>query len=236
MKPREKSLVFSVYEEAMKELRAIAAVESSIIVAFSGGKDSRVVLDLCHRAGFKTIVGFYMYLVPGLECEEEKLQWARDRYGITILQYPHWVAIRCLQSGAYCPPRKCWGDTGKVTVDHIHGMVQADTGIRHIAHGAKLADSLWRRRNMAVRKNKDDGVVYPLRKWKIYDVLAYLNMHNIPRPDFLGDNKAASGLGLMTEEMCWLHDTHPADFRRVMRWFPYVEAIIYRREWFGIGK
>lgn len=54
-------------------IKTQSRVTDSVIVAFSGGKDSIVTLDLCSRY-FKKIYSFFMYLVPNLEFQERMLR------------------------------------------------------------------------------------------------------------------------------------------------------------------
>lgn len=76
----------SAFTETSRILQEQARKHPAVLVSFSGGKDSLAVLDLCCRA-FNHVVAFYMYLVPGLRHIEERLEWAKAKYGIEILQY-----------------------------------------------------------------------------------------------------------------------------------------------------
>jgi 3'-phosphoadenosine 5'-phosphosulfate sulfotransferase (PAPS reductase)/FAD synthetase len=234
MKDKNASINYAIFKNTEAEIQALARANPVTLVAFSGGKDSLVLLDLCSKA-FQKVVCFFMYLVPNLAVAEKQLDYARDRYGVEILQYPHWATIKSLKNGVYCNVHPSWDAVKEQTVNDVHEWVKADTGIPIIAHGAKKSDSLWRRRYMAARKNKKDGAYYPLADWNKYEVLAYLGLNNIPLPETSsGGKKAASGLGLMTECLLWLHDEHPEDFAKVLTWYPYAEAVVYRRDWYGI--
>ena len=59
-------------------IKTQASVTDSVIVGFSGGKDSIVTLDLCFRY-FKTVKPYFMYLVPGLDFQEKMLKRYEER-------------------------------------------------------------------------------------------------------------------------------------------------------------
>ncbi len=220
-----------IWQDTLKVLSDRARVTDSCVVAFSGGKDSLVVLDLCRKA-FKRVVCFHMYFVPGLKCVERKLDYARDRWGVEILMYPHWALYRCLKQGAYCDEHYSKDDLPELKVLDIYSWVMADTGIRNIAIGAKKSDSQWRRKCYFSSTKHWDWALYPCQEWNKFDVLAYLKANKIPLPDSSG--MAATGIDLTTPEICWLHDNHPEDFKRLLEWFPYAEAAVWRRKFYGI--
>lgn len=78
--------------ETIDALRKIADQHESVIVSYSDGKDSRVVMDLCVRL-FRRVEAFFMYFVPGLECEQIGIAQAERRWGVKIRQYPDFRAI-----------------------------------------------------------------------------------------------------------------------------------------------
>jgi len=43
-----------------------------------------------------------------------------------------------------------------------------------------------------------------------------------------------SGVGLVTRSLLWLHENEPDDFKKILRWFPFAEAVVYRRKYYGI--
>jgi 3'-phosphoadenosine 5'-phosphosulfate sulfotransferase (PAPS reductase)/FAD synthetase len=223
------SPVPSALSETIKMLTALAEQHDSLLVSYSGGKDSNVILDLATRT-FKRVECFFMYFVPDLECIEEALDGARRRYGVPIHQYPHWLLGRTIASGAYCLNRRVHAEFGEWSLRDIYTLAVADTKIQRIATGAKRDDSLWRRRNMSQTRYAD--VVYPIEFWNKLDVVGYLRSRGLPIPSSTGRN--ASGIDLSTPSLLWLHDNHPRDFQRLCEVFPFAEAVIWRRTWYGV--
>jgi len=215
---------------ASRTLGSVASEHKAVLVAYSGGKDSLAVLDLCARS-FRRVVCFFMYFVPGLECVETQLDYARRKWGVEIIQYPHWVFCRCIKHGAYRTPGRLDAALMDVKLADVYALARADSGLDIIATGAKRSDGIWRRRNMAQTAHHAD-IIYPIKAWNKFDVLAYLKTHDIPIPDSSG--RSATGIDLSTPSLLWLHDNYPEDFRRLCEYFPFAEAAIWRRQWHGV--
>lgn len=203
------------------------------LVSWSGGKDSAVILDIAKRA-FEHVEAFFLYFVPGLRCVDDEIQRAQDRYKVKIHQYPHWGLLKTLNMRRFmfppsahelAEPYPSWGR------NEAYALAIADTGIPLILTGARGADSAWRRRMVKTWGSRTE-VVYPIVGWQKPDVLAYLRLHNIPRPDSSG--RSATGIGLSTPSLLWLHDKYPEDYERVCRIFPLARAIVARRKYHGI--
>lgn len=230
----------SVYQTTFKDMEALAKRHPEILVAFSGGKDSLAVLDICCRT-FPKVKAFFKYLVPGLDVLDAKFRWAQERYGIETIQFPANSAIRCKAQGVYCDAdfnvMKALGD-GKIPLKASFEYAMQVTGCPVMATGMKEADGMKRRQLFAnIRDGKDafwGKVVHPLRWWNKRDVITYLKAQNIPLPD--AENGAVtSGVGLDHGSLCWLHDRYPEDFQKLLRWYPFAGAAIKRREWFGVN-
>lgn len=214
-------------------LQECAKVHDSVLVSYSGGKDSLVTLDLCSRT-FKRVVCFFMYFVPGLTVEEEVLDVARKHYGVEILYYAHWAVIGALRAGVYAPTTETTDSLPKdYTLNDVYALARQDSGIQLIACGIKKADSEFRRKNMAAFLRKD--VLCPLRDWNKLEILAYLSLHKLPVPKSKsGKVESATGVDLSAPALCQLHDNHPDDFQKLLRWFPFADAAVARRDFFGI--
>jgi 3'-phosphoadenosine 5'-phosphosulfate sulfotransferase (PAPS reductase)/FAD synthetase len=110
-------------------------------------------------------------------------------------------------------------------------MARQDTGLKLVLTGKREAD--FNKRKMSLRVGKSTKEMHPLAKWSKYDVLAYLKRNNIPIPD--QGRKDAGGIDLTAPSLLHLHDHHPNDFQRILRYFPFAQAVVKRREFHGIG-
>jgi phosphoadenosine phosphosulfate reductase len=220
------------HNETIKKLQGIAQKRDTVICAFSGGKDSLVCLDLCCRT-FKNVIPFFMYFIPGLECCEIMLRYAEDRWGVKVLQYPHWLLTRVIRNGIYCKPtKKDFAGLPEFTTHDIYKIVMQDTGVRCLVTGAKDSDSMWRRRYFTITKMPE--LVFPIKAWNKFDVVSYLKRRDIPIPQSSG--AAAGGVDLSTGSLLFLYKNYPRDFARIRECFPFIDAVIYREKWYGKEK
>jgi hypothetical protein len=234
---RKQSIFISagVYRDAREKLKKIAEKNDSVIVSFSGGKDSLACMDLAVR-NFQRVVAMFMYAVPGLEFIERDLAVLQKLWPqVPLVRYPHWGVIRAIKAGAYRPTHwKLAQSLPDLTVIDIYNLVRADLGINCVIHGGKAADSMWRRRSMVA--TAQDWLIYPLSNWNKWHVLGYLRHNKIPIPQASADAKGtASGVDLSTPSVLWMYDNHPEDFKKLELLFPYVGAIVKRREWYGVS-
>jgi phosphoadenosine phosphosulfate reductase len=221
-----------VWTDTLRILNDRARVSDSCLVAFSGGKDSLVTLDLCRRS-FRRVVCFFMYFVPGLKVIDDQMKYAKDRWGVEMLYYPHQDFFRALQEGTFGRGAGAGVELPELTLRQIYDWALLDTGIQQIATGAKASDGMARRRFFKNTESWDD-IFYPLKGWLKQDVLAYCRVQNIPVPQT--HQGTTTGVGLSTRSLCWLHDSHPEDFATLCSWFPFAPAVIARRQFYGIGK
>jgi phosphoadenosine phosphosulfate reductase len=228
-----------LWNDTLEQLNTWAGESSSVLVAFSGGKDSLAILDLCCRS-FKEVQGFFMYYVPGLQIMEDRIKAAEDRWQIPIFQVPHFEFIYALRHGLYRDESDLTRSLPDFKVKDIYSWALGMTGLPFLATGARASDGIQRRQffeNVERQAKKGDKVwgslIYPIQDWKKRDVVQYLKVHDIPVPE-LNPGKTTSGVGLNPNFILWLAKEHPKDYERMRKWFPYLGAILERKRLFDI--
>jgi len=228
----------SVLQKSLEYLTDMSRKVPDILVSYSGGKDSLAVMDMAVKTfGPARVKAFFWYTVPDLQVCEDQMQLCRGRWGIDPVQIPHWDMLKCMKSGLWCDPTP--GIDGMPDLDLKLGYAYAlDATESHLcATGMKDADGLPRRQFFAnLRDSKNpfwQRLVHPIRDWNKKDVVDYLTANNIPVPESEA-GAVTTGVGLVHDSLCWLHDKHPADFQKLLKWYPYAMAVIKRREWHGI--
>lgn len=227
----------SVLQKTIQELERVSRRQSRIAVSYSGGKDSLAVMDLCVKS-FAQVTAFFWYAVPDLEVCNAQIRFARARWGIEVIQIPHWDMMMAMRDGVWCDTTGVMDKIPDMGLKHgyAHSLNIIDTEL--CATGMKESDGLPRRQFFAnIRDSKDAfwrRLVFPIREWSKNDVLDYLRANDIPIHES-EPGAVTTGVGLNHDSLCWLHDRHPEDFKKLLRWFPYAEAVIKRREWFGVA-
>lgn len=213
----------SVFES----VKCQALLTDSVIVSYSGGKDSAVTLDLCHRY-FKTVHVFFMFQVPGLSFQEAVLKWAEKRYGVEIYRLPHWELSHFYRSGSFC---KFDPAIPKVTISDIYAHVRQVFGCHWIAAGERAKDSVVRGAMMKKSGSIDHqrGRFFPICYWDKPQIFRYIDHRNLkvsPESTVLGH----SFRSMAPEDMAALKIHYPADYERVNAAFPLIGASAARQE------
>lgn len=211
--------------------RAAKLSGGAVLVALSGGKDSVVTLQLCVET-FEHVEAFYMYHVLGLECVERGVDTAARRVGVKVHKVPHPDLARLMKNSILRPHSLEAERIKQIKQSDVEAAMRERTGIDWFAYGERASDSFARR--LYTRKN--DGIreewkrLYPVWDWLHGDVIAYLKHKRIPLPERLGaaDNKVMSGFSLNPKPLSWMKHNVPADYARVLKVFPYAEAMVMR--------
>ena len=221
----------SVLEATLAELKQARARSSKIIVAWSGGKDSQIILDLCART-FEEVTLLHLYVIPGLQVVERAVERVRLRHrNITgVLYLPSLQAFAAVKEGLF---RDADAEMAAALPDlsrhDVYLMAMAEAGVDLIAHGAKKADGFWRRRYFYLTRGWEE-MIYPLKEWTTRDVFGYLTAQGISADECLPD------LNVSMRSILWMHDNHPEDYARLLEFYPYAEAVVWRRKFYGLAE
>lgn len=184
------------------------------------------MLDLAVRH-FSYVEAFFMYIVPGLEFQEDFLRKAERRYGIKIHRIPHFMTSEFLRYGSFRFPDF---DVPIVSVRDVYNYIREKTGIYWIAGGERIADSPVRRamiKSSGGSIDKKRGRFYPIAHWSKQDVLDYIRVRKV----YVSKESSVLGYSfrsLMGCELLKIRKHFPEDFKRIKRWYPFVEASIIR--------
>lgn len=213
-------------------LAELKAEHEKVLVAYSFGKDSLVVMDFARRVwGRKNVEAFHVELVPGLPSVRAKLEETKRLWpGLVVHTVPHWLLPLYLNGGIYCdaPMER----VREYKLKDIYEGMMLRTGTNVVLTGAKDKDSLWRKRFLSQIEHW--RAAYPIRNWSKFDVLAYLKQRKLPIPEN-ASKKNATGVDLSTPSLLWMHDHAREDFDHLRKFFPYIEAVVRRREWHGVS-
>lgn len=210
--------------------RTAAAITDEIIVAYSGGKDSAIALDLCARH-FRTVHAFFMYQVPGMSFQERTLKWAEARYGIEILRLPHWEVSEFLRWGTYHDEAP---DVASVGIADVYAYVREQFGTYWIAAGERIADSIVRRAMILKSGTIDEkrGRVYPLAHWTVAHVRSYIRAHRL-RVSEEARIFGYSFRDLKPKTLFLVRKHYPEDFERILAMYPEAEIAVKWWEEYG---
>ncbi len=217
--------------------RLAAEGVTGVLCSFSGGKDSLAVLDLCCCAFRPSdVVAVHYYLVPDLDYLRPRLDIARSRYGIRLIQLPHPNLAQFVRTGYF---RKA-DSTAKTRIRSlkrrdVEAVARLRTGIDWIVSGERKTDSLFRR---GMLNQTDDGIwwkhrkAFPIIEWKPRDVFAYLRSRKLPIPfdEEIDTLAGTNGDMLSPDFLLWLRSRHPADYRKFQAVFPYVDSILAKEQ------
>lgn len=218
-------------KETVEILTKAREDHSSVLVAYSGGKDSEIVLDMCRRV-FDRVEAFHMEYSSNIKAWNGRIEEFEREKSLKIHRVPHIGLSVAIKYGQFCNPYTGLGGMPDMKLSHVYEMARHKSGIRLIATGARRKDSQWRKRNLdSVSKRVDPGyldVIYPVVGWSRVDVAHYYAAHGMKMPDRV---EVWEDFGVPS--ILWLWDNARDDFWELCKSFPYLEAIVRRREFYG---
>lgn len=214
-------------------IKTQSRITDSVLVAFSGGKDSVTCLDLAFKY-FKNVKPFFMYLVPNLEFQERTLRYYEKKYNTEILRIPHFMLSDFLRYGTFRLPDL---DVPMVKVVDIYNYLRELTGIYWIIAGERIADSMVRRAMIKESSSIDmnRGRFYPIAYWNVSQVRSYNKQNNLP---LSLENRALghSFRSLETKELKNIRDVFPNDYEKIKNFFPLCDVSIKWGDFYGDSK
>ena len=211
-------------------IRTMARMTDEVIVSFSGGKESIVVLDLCMKY-FKRVVPFFMYFIPNLSFQEKQLRWYEDRYGIKIERLPHFELSNLLKYGTL---RNEDLSVPIMSINDIYQYMRDKYNIHWIAAGERSKDSVIRGAMIKHSGSIDvkRGRFYPVAWWSKEQVLDYIRVKKLYR-GIDSRTLGASFTGVDTKSFLFLKEHFPSDYEKALKLFPFAEGAVVRYEKYG---
>lgn len=211
-------------------IKTQASVTDSVIVGFSGGKDSIVTLDLCFKY-FKRVQPFFMYLVPGLEFQEKMLTWYENKYKTEIIRIPHFEVSEFLKYGSFT----VFDDSIDIVgITDTYEYIRQTTGIHWIAAGERCADSIVRNAMIKQSGSIDykRGRFYPIAYWNKKEILEYIKYKKL----YLSSEQKKLGFSFRSldgSELAVIKEHYPKDYEKILKVYPFAEAGVVRYQVYG---
>lgn len=224
-------------ETGEQVVQRVRAMTPTVLLSFSCGKDS-VAAWLAIREHLE-VIPFYLYQVPDLESVNESIAYYEQQFGVHIQQFPHPSMNRQLNNYVYQPP-----DDGLDAITELN-LIQYDyrdveDTIRDernlpaaalCATGIRASDSVMRslyfQKHGAVSENK--GKFHPVFDWNKARVISEIKRSGIKlAKDYRIYGRTFDGME--ARFLVPLKQHYPADYRKVLEWFPLAELEVRRYE------
>jgi 3'-phosphoadenosine 5'-phosphosulfate sulfotransferase (PAPS reductase)/FAD synthetase len=217
--------------ETDRKLNKISQQTDSIIIAFSGGKESRICLHLCKKH-FKNIFCYYMYNIPNLRSENEKLEYVKEFCLKELIQIPHPAFLKELKNANLNWCNYKLDNSKTYELKHIYEYVKCFFSCQYIITGAKNADGTARRKTISRQKNSN--IITPLINWNKHDVYLYIKQNHIPIPENFNKKLVSFGCDIYDPlYLQFLSEKYPDDLEKIELYFPFVRAVLKRFEYYG---
>ena len=220
-------------DRASQVIRSVAEkTDRALLFHSATGKDSIALLDLMHPF-FKEVVCVFMYTVKDMEHIGRYISWAQRKYtNCRFVQIPHYSVFSYIKIGFFgCkknPKQRQW------TLADMTDRMRERTGTEWAFFGFKQSDSLNRR--LMLRTYEQEAICektkkcYPLSPYKNSDILAYIEHHNLIKPERYGNGQSAGTDITDINYLLYLRERFPNDLRRLFGAYPVAEKILFDYE------
>ena len=217
---------------ALTTLEYVKQQTNRIILFYSGGKDSLVLLDLLSPR-FEKVYCVFMYFVEGLEHQKPILSYPKKYKNTEVIQLPHWMTSHYYRHN-YFRFHRIEENSPIIKLADIEETARLKTGCSWIVNGAKQSDGLNRNLMLGTLKfnsiNDKSKRTYPLAIWKKADVVAYMRQHRLSKPVEYTMNKS-NGIDLTLDVLLFLRDNFLEDYQKILNHFPFAEKIVFEHEY-----
>jgi hypothetical protein len=208
----------------------LAAQGRPVLLAFSRGKDS-IAAWLALRDAGVNVVPYHLHLIPGLDFVAESLAYFEGKFGTAILDLPHPSLYRWLANAMFQPPERVRvleaANIQVPTYQDVQTLIRDQLGLPQdtwVCDGVRAADSPTRRTSLmqhgpVSEARRTQKVVWD---WKIAHVRDAVRHHDVKLPlEYAWFNRSFDGLDKRFLEPIRKHA--PADYSRILQWFPLAD-------------
>lgn len=206
----------------LSTIKELSALTEPILVGFSTGRDSIVMLDLLMKNYKGKMTFVYYYFVPNLSYKEKLLQYYENKYNIKIHRKPSWGTL------SYTLGKK-------VEQGDVMRMTRREFNIQYFALGLRRSESLTRRGILAGCTGIDEKFkyFYPIIDFTQKQVQSYVYMNKLPIGEeyslgFKHDLSVVDSQGLL-----FIKNQYPEDYTKIINAFPSLEGGIKRLQYYG---
>ena len=235
----------NIFENSEELNKYLAEKTDTVLLSFSLGKEG-ICSWLNLRKYFKKIIPYYLYTIPDLEFVNKSIDYFEQYFETKIIQMPHPSLFRMLNNFVFQSPANCKileeMQLPNIDYEDIRENLIKDYALDaeiYIAQGVRRDDSLQRR--MSIKKygvlNSQRHIFYPIFDWTKQQMLDCFQENNIKLPvDYEMFGRTFDGVDYRFLKP--IHDRYPADYQRIIEFFPLAELELKRREWreFHVGK
>jgi len=205
-------------------LKYVRGQTSCIGVAYSGGKDSLVCMDLCCKI-FDRVEAFHAVRIFDMKIVEDLKRFVLKRWKVDLKIYPWFLGTKELRARTLMPDLAILKKVPRLDQKEIENRLKFETNVEWMVWGWRASDSITR----AIGLSHCGGIdvkfkrVFPLRRWNRDDIYSYLRLNNIPYPFQLGGAEQA-GIDLHPRSIAFLKNYYPTDYEKFLEVYPYAGA------------